>query len=1093
MSIELVLGAAATGKTRYCVERYRESLRQGHADEAIFLLPTGEAVNRVIEELLPEVKNGLFAPRILTFHQLLDLVLGGIDRGAVVSEPTRDLLIEKIIDDLARDGKLTYLKPVAKLRGTPRLLRDFITELKIGGFGAEAFSAKIRKKKASRKNREVSLIYNLYEKRLHGCGLSDEQDLYLSALELLKSQGWRGGGFPLLLVDGFQSFTPVQLEILRILSRISAETVITVQHDPERPDLFASMHETYKAIQSLGIDKERLMPEPAPRNALAFLRKNIFSRDRLLKGKIKGDDSVRLIVAGNSYREIEEIAMEVKRLLTSGEAGVGDICVLFRSTTFYSALVREVFGRFGIPVRIVKGEPIGQNALVRIFRSALELVAGNWSASDLLRVLKSGYLSLDGIYPLALEDVSRAMSIAGGFENWLGKLDLYISKEKANWQQKSASEKAFQKALFGRLESSRRALLELHGIVDKLSGASSIKEFCSVSKEIIHELGLGMSYFTGCHGNLSLLRRDLKALERLGQCLDEMARVAEAIPTGEGELSLREFSRSLDLELAEMVYHYDEREGRGIAVMDVHNARPLSFPYVFVGGLLEQVFPHAPLEDPLYRDEERETISRIYRVKLQKRSKRVLAERHLFYTAISRATKRLYLSHAKSDELGKEKLPSYYIGEVERLFSPGSLKKTEVGSFEIIHPVERLWNREDLLAFLLRLRSGRGGRRAQADSKLQENLSSDFRKFERRLYNNVRWAADVEHVRNYVKIMTRFDGHLKSPRVRKAIQKDIGAGNRFSVSRLNLYGRCPFAYFVKYVLRLQPLEEAAEELTPLDRGAMLHAVLYAFFVELRKRKTSIAELGFQKAMAVMNDVASGVFAKFEKAMSEAPPPLWKLQKEEMLKQLENILKAEDEWESAPTCTLRPECFELEFGDERRSERKVDPLSSPDPFTSRDGIQLSGRIDRVDISPDGYYLVIDYKLGRGFDWKDAQEGVDLQIPVYVQMVGELLKSRGVKEAVGGCYFSMSNYSRRRGMWKREYNGRCYSLPANCTSLIDSDTWAGVMEAVNDHISDYVKRIRRGDYRLLPKHCATYCDFAHICRYDEWRLKAKKDTC
>jgi ATP-dependent helicase/nuclease subunit B len=249
-------------------------------------------------------------------------------------------------------------------------------------------------------------------------------------------------------------------------------------------------------------------------------------------------------------------------------------------------------------------------------------------------------------------------------------------------------------------------------------------------------------------------------------------------------------------------------------------------------------------------------------------------------------------------------------------------------------------------------------------------------------------------------------------------------------------------------------------------------------------------MGYQDAFTIMADAAGAVFAEFERAMGEAVPPLWKLQKEEMLQQLCGLLEAEAEWESDPACAMRPAFFELEFGQEARSGRRADPLSSADPFVTRDGIHLCGRIDRVDLSPDGHYLVIDYKLGEGFDWRKAQEGIDLQIPVYIQAAGKLLRSLGVEEAVGGCYFSMKDFSMRKGMWRREYNGRYYRLPARYASLIDMHTWEGVMEAVHEHIKDYVRRIRRGDYRLLSRLCPTYCEFSHICRFDEWRMSMKE---
>jgi ATP-dependent helicase/nuclease subunit B len=1065
MDIELVVGEAGSGKTRYCVNRYVEYLGRGGADTLLFLLPTGEAVHRGLEEILGAVKTGLFAPRVFTFRRLLEFILGDTDRTAVISKATKEMLLERILSELAGEGKLEYLKPVALYRGAPGLIGNFIAELKLGGIGAKDFSERIRGRGFHRKDREIALIYRLYERRLHECGLSDEQDLYLLSSNLLDGEGWKGTEFSLLLVDGFHGFTPVQLRILERLAQRCEKAIFTLEYNPERQGPFSSVRGTYEAIRSLGATKERVLTSHAGRSALSFLQGNIFTRDRFDREPPQGDDSVRLIVGGSSYREVEAIAMEIKRLLKSGDATPEDICVLFRSASHYAPLLQEVFGKFGVPLRMVRGEPIGQNPLVRVFRAVLEIAAGNWNSTDLLRVLKSSYIRMEEGCASFLETVSRAMNVVGGFEDWMVKIDLYIEREKNGSPQEGDPADTYWKVRLARLRGARQALCDLHRALGRLPGTSSVTGFSTAAKGIIRDLGLGTRAFSVAEEGVALLRRDLMALERLEGCLDEMARADGAVSYGGKGISLEEFLRMLDLELSEVMYHYDERRGRGVAVMDVHGARPLNFLYVFVGGLIERVFPHPPLQDPLYRDEEREKINRRCSVKLEKHGMRLQAERHLFYTAISRARRRLYLSYAKSDELGREILPSYYIDELKRLFVPGSFKKIEAGLSEVIHHAEGIWNREDLLTYLLYEGAGKGGRPTPAKSGCLESLGKSFRKAERRLFNNAIRAAGVERVRNYVRTITKYDGYLEDPRVRKAIRREIGPRSRFNVTMLNMYGRCPFAYFLKYTLRLRPLEEPADELTPLDRGAMLHRILYDFFTTLRKKRVRVAEMGYQDAFTIMADAAGAVFAEFERAMGEAVPPLWKLQKEEMLQQLCGLLEAEAEWEA-------------------------DPLSSADPFVTRDGIHLCGRIDRVDLSPDGHYLVIDYKLGEGFDWRKAQEGIDLQIPVYIQAAGKLLRSLGVEEAVGGCYFSMKDFSMRKGMWRREYNGRYYRLPARYASLIDMHTWEGVMEAVHEHIKDYVRRIRRGDYRLLSRLCPTYCEFSHICRFDEWRMSMKE---
>jgi RecB family exonuclease len=62
------------------------------------------------------------------------------------------------------------------------------------------------------------------------------------------------------------------------------------------------------------------------------------------------------------------------------------------------------------------------------------------------------------------------------------------------------------------------------------------------------------------------------------------------------------------------------------------------------------------------------------------------------------------------------------------------------------------------------------------------------------------------------------------------------------------------------------------------------------------------------------------------------------------------------------------------------------------------VRLSGKIDRIDRTPDGYALVLDYKLGKALTRKEILEGKSLQMPVYWLAVEQLL---GLI-AVGGAY-------------------------------------------------------------------------------------------
>src|SRR6202008_811081 len=98
---------------------------------------------------------------------------------------------------------------------------------------------------------------------------------------------------------------------------------------------------------------------------------------------------------------------------------------------------------------------------------------------------------------------------------------------------------------------------------------------------------------------------------------------------------------------------------------------------------------------------------------------------------------------------------------------------------------------------------------------------------------------------------TRFDGNLSALGDRIAAIGPSGPAVVVSASRLETWADCPHAYFMHYVLHLDPVErpEDVVEISPLDRGSLVHAVLDEFVaggggLDDRARLHEIADLAF---------------------------------------------------------------------------------------------------------------------------------------------------------------------------------------------------------------------------------------------------------
>jgi DNA helicase-2/ATP-dependent DNA helicase PcrA len=92
----------------------------------------------------------------------------------------------------------------------------------------------------------------------------------------------------------------------------------------------------------------------------------------------------------------------------------------------------------------------------------------------------------------------------------------------------------------------------------------------------------------------------------------------------------------------------EKKEDRdAVRLMTVHSAKGLEFPYVFIVGLEEGLFPHERLDDTGIDHEE---------------------ERRLLYVAITRAAKKLYLSYAHIRTIyGTQRvnIPSSFLNDIK--------------------------------------------------------------------------------------------------------------------------------------------------------------------------------------------------------------------------------------------------------------------------------------------------------------------------------------------------------------------------------------------------------------------------------------------
>lgn len=176
------------------------------------------------------------------------------------------------------------------------------------------------------------------------------------------------------------------------------------------------------------------------------------------------------------------------------------------------------------------------------------------------------------------------------------------------------------------------------------------------------------------------------------------------------------------------------------------------------------------------------------------------------------------------------------------------------------------------------------------------------------------------------------------------------------------------------------------------------------------------------------------------------------------------------WDATSDSTLEPAEVELPFGME-------DELSLP-PLRIRDGIEIRGKIDRVDRS-NGHALVVDYKSGKNvYGVAKWDERNLLQAPIYMLAVKELL---GLVP-IGGIYQPLKgDPPKPRGLVSKEHRAELGERYVR-TDWVDDDAIDAELDRARGTVVEVVGRMRAGAVAPTPDCCSAGngCQFPSICR-------------
>jgi ATP-dependent helicase/nuclease subunit B len=255
---------------------------------------------------------------------------------------------------------------------------------------------------------------------------------------------------------------------------------------------------------------------------------------------------------------------------------------------------------------------------------------------------------------------------------------------------------------------------------------------------------------------------------------------------------------------------------------------------------------------------------------------------------------------------------------------------------------------------------------------------------------------------------------------------DVVSGSVMSSSRLELFGKCPLAYFFKYILKIAPPEEVVVEpyvwLDPLNTGNLLHKAFEDFYVALMA-ENRLARLEDESLLwSIIEERA----AEYRELFPPPSEPVYEAAMENLKRTAKIFIIEESKLDGASA----PRYLEASIGLPRERAGKATPLDSPEPVELRllsGSIRARGRIDRVDALPArgaNVFTLWDYKTGGTYKYRSKDpfnQGRVAQHALYIAIVEKALERalKGKSAVAGfGFFFPSPRAGGERLSWSAE---------------------------------------------------------------------------
>ncbi len=1138
MGVRFILGRSGCGKTEYMLNEIKQkAISEDEKSPIIILLPeqyTYEMEKRVSNMFASGAKDRYMRVRPMGLKTLSDLVFSycgnlskvGINAAgkAIITHNS----IEAVSNELDLFSK-SYTQP-----GFTTTISDMISELKQFMITPDRLdeiigeSGGILPENLVMKLKDIAKIYREFEKKLHE-DYVDMHDRVVMLTEKISECSFLDDMD--LYVDGYTSFTPNQYELLKeLMKKAKSTTFLFTMDSPFKTgyaDYFASTRNTYNRIKDIcekeGIKVEKdvnLCNEDIKRfrgnEELQHLERYYNSYPyRIYQKKT---EKIRIREYSNLYNEVEEVAKEIANDIIDGRYRYKDITIAARSIDSYESLIKSIFSEYKIPFYINKKSEAKNNPIITMIVSVLEMKKRRYGYETMFRYLKSGLLDFTEDEISLLENYVIANGISGN--KWFEDVWEYRLPNSFYEYEESEEELETKKRIN---DIKNRVIEPIKKFDEKLSSKkrNTVEDICKYLYEFLEDINI----FEKIEETIEKLREKgmLESAARYSQVWNMVSDLLDQLVEimGDEKISLERFIRIVNIALDEYELKTIPPSIDQVTVTEVDRMNNPNTKHLYLIGTVDGVFPMPSKENGLLSDSDRGKLSDID-VELDKDSrKRVFEEQFLVYKAITATSDRLTVSYPIADSEGKTQRASIIISRIKKLF-----KNVDIKSYFL----EGVYEKEDLKEVNSKIPTFNtmvDKIKEAADKDFEKGISDIWKDTYEYYLNDDRYNDITKRIVEGIDFTNQFE-YVDEEKI-----KELYNSKTISVSRLEKYASCPFAYFIEYGMKAKDRKEYL--FTAPDVGSFVHKVIENYSKTMHKDGITWHEVDDKYIELRVSEMVDELIAKIPGFILESSPKYKYLAHRLKVLITVSIKIIADQIKQG---RFEPDDYEVEFGKKRKYP------SIEVEYKENEKIELIGKIDRIDkyINEENkeFVRIVDYKWGKNdINLNDVYYGLQLQLLVYMDAIlegGEIPDNVPIKPAAM-LYSRMDNpiisrstlvddeevkqriieSFKMNGMLIKDidilsYMDKALELPGGKSKIIKaarnkkdgsvSKSTSGVTDEQFETIRAYIKKsikdlctdMMSGNIKIEPKKSkdkdsCRFCSYSSICQFDT----ALKNNC